>query len=116
MASLQEYGLSSSDVLLPYGEPDVLAYYGLIAPKLETHLHGRELATRTWLPRGTVRSVVKRGSHGPPLYIRQLARAVTPEILAARVFGAECEAYPEALRLIGRGRVRVEKDRVVIEN
>lgn len=32
----------------------------------------------------------------------------TPESLAARVFAAECEALPAALRLIAAGRVRVE--------
>ncbi|NQU25770.1 MAG: phosphoribosylglycinamide formyltransferase [Candidatus Nealsonbacteria bacterium] len=32
----------------------------------------------------------------------------TPETLAARVFEAECEAYPAALQLIAKGRVRVE--------
>jgi phosphoribosylglycinamide formyltransferase-1 len=38
----------------------------------------------------------------------------TPDSLAARVFAAECEAYPEAIRLIAEGRVRVEGRRVVI--
>jgi folate-dependent phosphoribosylglycinamide formyltransferase PurN len=37
-----------------------------------------------------------------------------PDTLAARVFTAECEAYPEAIRLIAAGRVRVEGRRVVI--
>jgi phosphoribosylglycinamide formyltransferase-1 len=37
----------------------------------------------------------------------------TPETLAARVFAAECEAYPEAIRLIGERRVRVEGRRVI---
>jgi phosphoribosylglycinamide formyltransferase-1 len=37
----------------------------------------------------------------------------TPDTLAARVFAAECEAYPEAIRLIATGRVRVEGRRVV---
>ena len=37
-----------------------------------------------------------------------------PEALAARVFEAECEAYPEAIRLIAEGRVRVDGRRVVI--
>ena len=39
----------------------------------------------------------------------------TPEALAARVFEAECEAYPEALRLIATGRVTVEGRRVRIK-
>ena len=38
----------------------------------------------------------------------------TPDALAARVFAAECEAYPEAIRLIAEGRVRVDGRRVVI--
>lgn len=37
----------------------------------------------------------------------------TPESLAARVFAAECEAYPEAIRLIAGGGVRIEGRRVV---
>jgi phosphoribosylglycinamide formyltransferase-1 len=37
-----------------------------------------------------------------------------PDTLAARVFAAECEAYPEAIGLIASGRVRVEGRRVVI--
>lgn len=36
----------------------------------------------------------------------------TPETLAARVFEAECEAYPEAIRLIAEGRIRVDGRRV----
>jgi hypothetical protein len=91
MASLVEYAKSSGDVLQPHGKLDVLAYYGLIAPKLETYLHGRELATRTWLPQSRIRSVVKRGSQGPPLYIRQLARAVTPQMINARMKYAHLE-------------------------
>jgi phosphoribosylglycinamide formyltransferase-1 len=38
----------------------------------------------------------------------------TPQTLAARVFQAECEAYPEALQLIADGRVTVEGRRVRI--
>jgi len=54
--------------------------------------------------------------HGP--VIVQKAVAVldndTPDTLAARVFEAECEAYPEALQLIAEGRVKVEGRRVRI--
>lgn len=39
----------------------------------------------------------------------------TPDTLAARVFEAECEAYPEALRLIATGRVTIEGRRVRIK-
>jgi phosphoribosylglycinamide formyltransferase-1 len=65
----------------------------------------------------TVHFVDNRYDHGPIL----LQRVVpvldddTPETLAARVFEAECEAYPEALRLIGEGRVQVDGRRVTIK-
>jgi len=38
----------------------------------------------------------------------------TVETLAARVFEAECEAYPEAIRLFAEGRLRIENGKVVI--
>ncbi len=38
----------------------------------------------------------------------------TPDTLAARVFQAECEAYPEAIRLIAEGKVTVQGRRVVV--
>ena len=37
-----------------------------------------------------------------------------PDTLAARVFQAECEAYPEAIELIAAGRVTVQGRRVII--
>lgn len=40
----------------------------------------------------------------------------TPETLAARIFAAECEAYPEAIGLIAEGKVRVEGRIVRINN
>jgi phosphoribosylglycinamide formyltransferase 1 len=52
--------------------------------------------------------------HGPVI----LQKAVpvldddTPDSLAARVFEAECEAYPEAIQLIAEGRVRLEGRKV----
>ena len=38
----------------------------------------------------------------------------TPQTLAARVFEAECEAYPEAIRLYAAGRLEVDGRRVRI--
>jgi phosphoribosylglycinamide formyltransferase 1 len=38
----------------------------------------------------------------------------TPDALAARVFEAECEAYPEAVQLIAEGRIQIESRRVRI--
>ena len=65
----------------------------------------------------TVHFADNQYDHGPVI----VQRAVpvldddTPETLAARVFEAECEAYPEALRLIAAGRVTVEGRRVRIK-
>ncbi len=64
----------------------------------------------------TVHFVDNEYDHGP--IILQRAVAVedddTLEALAQRVFAVECEAYPEALRLIAAGCVRVEGRRVRI--
>ena len=44
----------------------------------------------------------------------KLIPTATPDTLAARVFEAECEAYPEAIQLIADRRVRLEGRRVRI--
>jgi formyltetrahydrofolate-dependent phosphoribosylglycinamide formyltransferase len=38
----------------------------------------------------------------------------TPETLAARVFAAECEAYPQAIQWFAQGRLRIEGRRVKV--
>jgi folate-dependent phosphoribosylglycinamide formyltransferase PurN len=38
----------------------------------------------------------------------------TPETLAARVFAEECEAYPEAIRLVASGRLHIQGRRVLL--
>lgn len=38
----------------------------------------------------------------------------TPDSLAARVFEAECEAYPEAVQLYAAGRLEVDGPRVIV--
>ena len=38
----------------------------------------------------------------------------TPDALAARVFAAECEAYPEAIRALAEGRAKVAGRRVIV--
>lgn len=64
----------------------------------------------------TVHFVDNEYDHGPVI----LQKAVpvleddTPDTLAARVFAAECEAFPEALSLFAAGRVKVEGRRVRI--
>ncbi len=80
-------------------------------------VHEAVLAYGAKLSGCTVHLADNQYDHGPVI----LQRAVpvldddTPETLAARVFEAECEAYPEALRLIAAGRVTVEGRRVRIQ-
>ena len=64
----------------------------------------------------TVHFADNQYDHGPVI----LQKAVpvldgdTPDSLAARVFQAECEAYPEALQAIADGKVTIEGRRVRI--
>jgi formyltetrahydrofolate-dependent phosphoribosylglycinamide formyltransferase len=80
------------------------------------HVHEAVLQYGVKLSGCTVHFADNQYDHGPVI----LQKAVpvldddTPDTLAARVFEAECEAYPEALRLIAEGRVRVEGRRVRI--
>jgi formyltetrahydrofolate-dependent phosphoribosylglycinamide formyltransferase len=64
----------------------------------------------------TVHFVDNEYDHGPIILQRQVPVLDddTPERLAARVFAAECEAYPEALRLFAAGQLRVVSGRVKI--
>jgi phosphoribosylglycinamide formyltransferase 1 len=65
----------------------------------------------------TVHFADNQYDHGPVI-LQKAVRVLdddTPETLAARVFEAECEAYPEALRLIAAGRVSLGGRRVRIE-
>jgi phosphoribosylglycinamide formyltransferase-1 len=59
----------------------------------------------------TVHFVDDEYDQGPIILQRRVAVLDddTPQALADRVFAAECEAYPEALRLIGLGRVRADQ-------
>ena len=64
----------------------------------------------------TIHFVDNQYDHGPVILQKTVPVLDddTPETLAARVFEAECEAYPEALRLLGTGRVTVEGRRVLV--
>lgn len=54
--------------------------------------------------------------HGPIILQRcvPVANDDTPDTLAQRVFAAECEAYPEAVRLFAQRRLRIVGHRVEI--
>jgi phosphoribosylglycinamide formyltransferase 1 len=65
----------------------------------------------------TVHFVDDQYDHGPIILQRTVPVLAddTPDRLAARVFAAECEAYPEALRLFAAGKLRIEGDRVHVD-
>jgi phosphoribosylglycinamide formyltransferase 1 len=78
------------------------------------HVHEAVIAYGAKVSGCTVHFADNQYDHGPVI----LQKAVpvldddTPDTLAARVFQAECEAYPQALQWIAAGRVRVEGRRV----
>lgn len=72
------------DITKPYGETDVLLYYGLVAPKLEEYLNKKMLASKVWLPNGKFPNFINRGSKLAPLYIEGMIEAITPEFLELR--------------------------------
>jgi len=80
------------------------------------HVHEAVLAYGAKVSGCTVHFADNQYDHGPVI----LQKAVpvleddTAETLAARVFEAECEAYPQAIELIAQGRVTVEGRRVRI--
>lgn len=80
-------------------------------------VHEAVLASGVQVTGCTVHFVDNQYDHGPMI----LQRAVevrdddTPETLQARVFAAECEAYPEALRLLAAGQVHVLGSHVAIQ-
>ena len=78
------------------------------------HVHEAVLSRGAKVSGCTVHFADNEYDHGPIV----LQRCVpvldddTPDTLAARVFEAECEAYPEAIRLYAAGRLEVTARRV----
>jgi phosphoribosylglycinamide formyltransferase 1 len=76
-----------------------------------TQVHERVIAAGEALSGASVHFVVPELDAGP--VIAQISVPVhpadTPEILAARVLEAEHRLYPEALRLLAEGKVKLEK-------
>ncbi len=62
----------------------------------------------------TIHFVDNQYDHGPIIMQRsvEVAEDDTPESLAARVFAAECDAYPQAISLIASDRVKVDGRRI----
>ena len=80
------------------------------------HVHEAVLEYGAKVSGCTVHFVDNQYDHGP-IILQKVVPVLdddTPDTLAARVFRAECEAYPEALRLLAR-RVTVEGRQVIAE-
>jgi len=84
-------------------------YYG-------QHVHEAVLAYGARVSGCTVHFADNEYDHGPIIVQRcvEVHDEDTPETLGRRVFAAECEAYPEAIRLLAEGRLRIEGRRVRI--
>lgn len=80
------------------------------------HVHEAVLAAGCKVSGCTVHLCDERFDTGPILVQRTcpVLDGDTPETLAARVFEQECLAYPEALRLLIAGAVRVEGRRAIV--
>jgi formyltetrahydrofolate-dependent phosphoribosylglycinamide formyltransferase len=78
------------------------------------HVHEAVLAAGVKVTGCTVHFADNEYDHGPII----LQRCVpvrdddTPDTLAARVFAQECEAYPEAIKLLAEGKLSIEGRRV----
>ncbi len=82
------------------------------------HVHEAVLEYGAKVSGCTVHFVDNQYDHGP-IILQKVVPVLdddTPDSLAARVFAAECEAYPEALRLLGRGKVVVEGRSVRVQS
>lgn len=80
------------------------------------HVHGAVLEYGAKISGCTVHFVDNQYDHGP-IILQKVVPVLdddTPDTLAARVYQAECTAYPEALRLLGSGKVTVDGRRVAV--
>jgi len=80
------------------------------------HVHQAVLDAGVKIPGCTVHFADNQYDHGPIILQRPVPVLDddTPASLQARAFAAECQAYPEAIRLFAAGRLRVEGRRVRI--
>lgn len=80
------------------------------------HVHEAVLAYGAKISGCTVHFADNEYDHGPIILQKPVPvlDSDTPDTLAERVFGQECEAYPEAIRLFAEGRLQQVGRRVVI--
>jgi phosphoribosylglycinamide formyltransferase 1 len=78
------------------------------------HVHEAALAMGVKVSGCTIHFADNEYDHGP-IVLQRVVPVLdddTPEVLAARIFEQECEAYPEAIQLFADGRLQIEGRRV----
>jgi formyltetrahydrofolate-dependent phosphoribosylglycinamide formyltransferase len=78
------------------------------------HVHEAVLEYGAKLSGCTVHFADNEYDHGPVIFQKAVPveEDDTPDTLAARVFEAECEAYPQALQLLAERRIKLEGRKV----
>lgn len=82
------------------------------------HVHEAVLERGARISGCTVHFADNEYDHGP-IIVQEAVPVLdedTPDSLAARVFEAECRAYPEAIRRFATGRLQVEGNRAVVKS
>ena len=82
------------------------------------HVHEAVLAYGAKVSGCTVHFADNEYDHGPIIVQRTVPVLDddTPDRLAMRVFGQECEAYPEAIRWFAEGKLKIEGRRVRVND
>ena len=80
------------------------------------HVHEAVLAAGCKISGCTVHFCTNEYDKGPVIVQQacEVKNSDTPEILAARVFEAECIAYPQAIRLFAEGKLHVQDGKIVV--
>jgi len=86
--------------------------------KFGHHVHAAVIASGAKVSGCTVHFATNEYDAGPIILQKRVPVLAgdTPDSLAARVFVAECEAYPEAINLFAAGRLEVEDRRVLVRS
>jgi len=82
------------------------------------HVHEAVIQAGETVSGCTIHFVDNQYDHGPIIHQRRVTVETgdTPDTLAARVFEAECDAYPEVIRWIAAGRVSVDQGQVIVHS
>ncbi|MEM5793287.1 MAG: hypothetical protein QXY45_02920 [Candidatus Aenigmatarchaeota archaeon] len=82
MTEILKMAKNFDDILKPFGEIDLLLFYGIVGEKLRKFLKNRELATKIWMPNDIY--LIKRGTKLEPLFIDEFLESITLDFLERR--------------------------------